>query len=107
MIERAARHASDDDDLRRAGLGIGLFGEELSRRADQIGARRLGAVAIGAASRVLLHTYSLYVICICIQTVCQANKEGKMKTTSYYPVLMTGDVAGTADFYVKHFRFEP
>ena len=30
-----------------------------------------------------------------------------MKTTSYYPVLMTGDVAGTADFYVKHFRFEP
>ncbi|MDX8526666.1 VOC family protein [Mesorhizobium sp. MSK_1335] len=30
-----------------------------------------------------------------------------MKTTSYYPVLMTGDVAGTADFYVEHFRFEP
>ncbi|RVD54984.1 glyoxalase [Mesorhizobium sp. M2D.F.Ca.ET.185.01.1.1] len=30
-----------------------------------------------------------------------------MKTTSYYPVLMTGDVAGTADFYVTHFRFEP
>jgi uncharacterized glyoxalase superfamily protein PhnB len=30
-----------------------------------------------------------------------------MKTTSYYPVLMTGDVAGTAAFYVKHFRFEP
>ncbi|RUW37198.1 VOC family protein [Mesorhizobium sp. M1E.F.Ca.ET.041.01.1.1] len=30
-----------------------------------------------------------------------------MKTTSYYPVLMTGDVAGTADFYIKHFRFEP
>jgi uncharacterized glyoxalase superfamily protein PhnB len=30
-----------------------------------------------------------------------------MKTTSYYPVLMTGDVAGTADFYVEHFRFAP
>ncbi|RWA76220.1 VOC family protein [Mesorhizobium sp.] len=30
-----------------------------------------------------------------------------MKTTSYYPVLMTGDVAGTAAFYVEHFRFEP
>lgn len=28
-----------------------------------------------------------------------------MKTTSYYPVLMTGDVAGTAAFYIKHFRF--
>lgn len=29
-----------------------------------------------------------------------------MKTTSYYPVIMTGDVAGTAAFYVKHFRFD-
>ncbi|WP_353645064.1 VOC family protein [Mesorhizobium sp. WSM2239] len=29
-----------------------------------------------------------------------------MKTTSYYPVLMTEDVAVTADFYVRHFRFE-
>lgn len=28
-----------------------------------------------------------------------------MNTTSYYPVIMTGDVAGTARFYVKHFRF--
>ena len=30
-----------------------------------------------------------------------------MKTTSYYPVLMTGDVASTAAFYVKHFGFQP
>ncbi|MBN9056864.1 MAG: VOC family protein [Rhizobiales bacterium] len=30
-----------------------------------------------------------------------------MKTTSYYPVLMTGDVAGTTAFYVAHFRFAP
>jgi uncharacterized glyoxalase superfamily protein PhnB len=30
-----------------------------------------------------------------------------MKTTSYYPVLMTGDVVGTAAFYVEHFRFKP
>ena len=30
-----------------------------------------------------------------------------MKTTSYYPVLMTDDVAGTAAFYVEHFRFKP
>lgn len=30
-----------------------------------------------------------------------------MKTTSYYPVLMTGDVAATAAFYVTHFRFQP
>lgn len=30
-----------------------------------------------------------------------------MKTTSYYPVLMTGDVEGTAAFYVEHFRFKP
>ena len=28
-----------------------------------------------------------------------------MKTTSYYPVLMVGDVTATADFYVEHFRF--
>ncbi|ESX78773.1 VOC family protein [Mesorhizobium sp. M0027] len=30
-----------------------------------------------------------------------------MRTTSYYPVLMTGDVAGTAAFYVAHFGFKP
>ncbi|MCT7374911.1 VOC family protein [Chelativorans salis] len=29
-----------------------------------------------------------------------------MKTTSYYPVIMTGDVTGTAAFYRTHFRFE-
>ncbi|CAM3215029.1 glyoxalase [Corallococcus sp. ZKHCc1 1396] len=28
-----------------------------------------------------------------------------MKTTSYYPVLMTNEVARTAAFYVSHFRF--
>lgn len=28
-----------------------------------------------------------------------------MKTTSFYPVIMTDDVAGTASFYVEHFRF--
>lgn len=30
-----------------------------------------------------------------------------MKMTSFYPVIMTGDVAATAEFYVRHFRFEP
>ncbi len=30
-----------------------------------------------------------------------------MKTTSYYPVIMTGDVAGTAAFYKEHLRFAP
>ena len=30
-----------------------------------------------------------------------------MNTTSYYPVLMTGDVAGTAAFYIQHFDFQP
>lgn len=30
-----------------------------------------------------------------------------MRSTAYYPVLMTGDVAGTASFYVEHFRFRP
>ena len=30
-----------------------------------------------------------------------------MKTTRYYPVLMTGDVAGTKAFYVAHFGFKP
>jgi catechol 2,3-dioxygenase-like lactoylglutathione lyase family enzyme len=29
-----------------------------------------------------------------------------MKTTSFYPVIMTGDVQGTADFYTAHFGFE-
>jgi uncharacterized glyoxalase superfamily protein PhnB len=30
-----------------------------------------------------------------------------MKATSYYPVIMTDDVAGTAAFYTEHFGFEP
>lgn len=30
-----------------------------------------------------------------------------MKCTSYYPVIMTDDVAGTAAFYCAHFRFRP
>ncbi|MDX3928594.1 MAG: VOC family protein [Shinella sp.] len=30
-----------------------------------------------------------------------------MKTTSYYPVIMTDDVQGTAAFYCSHFRFQP
>jgi uncharacterized glyoxalase superfamily protein PhnB len=29
-----------------------------------------------------------------------------MKTSSYYPVIMTDDVAGTAAFYKEHFGFE-
>lgn len=29
-----------------------------------------------------------------------------MKTTSYYPVIMTDDVSGTVDFYVRHLRFK-
>lgn len=29
-----------------------------------------------------------------------------MKAVSYYPVIMTGDVAGTVAFYVEHFGFE-
>lgn len=29
-----------------------------------------------------------------------------MNVTSYYPVLMTSDVAGTADFFQRHFGFE-
>ena len=29
-----------------------------------------------------------------------------MRNTSYYPVVMTGDVAGTAAFYERHFDFE-
>jgi uncharacterized glyoxalase superfamily protein PhnB len=29
-----------------------------------------------------------------------------MKSTSYYPVLMVRDVAGTAKFYLEHFRFQ-
>ncbi len=30
-----------------------------------------------------------------------------MKSTSYYPVIMTDDVAGTAAFYRANFRFQP
>jgi catechol 2,3-dioxygenase-like lactoylglutathione lyase family enzyme len=30
-----------------------------------------------------------------------------MKTSSYYPVIMTDAVAETAAFYVEHFRFRP
>ncbi|MBW8284263.1 MAG: VOC family protein [Rhizobium sp.] len=30
-----------------------------------------------------------------------------MKTTSYYPVIMTDRVAETAGFYCQHFRFAP
>ena len=30
-----------------------------------------------------------------------------MKVTSYYPVIMTNDVAGTAAFYQAHFGFAP
>ncbi|MEL7528573.1 MAG: VOC family protein [Pseudomonadota bacterium] len=29
-----------------------------------------------------------------------------MKTTQYYPVLMSDDVSGTAAFYKEHFRFK-
>lgn len=30
-----------------------------------------------------------------------------MKAVSYYPVIMTAGVAGTAAFYIRHFGFEP
>jgi len=30
-----------------------------------------------------------------------------MKSTQYYPVLMTQDVSGTASFYTENFRFAP
>lgn len=30
-----------------------------------------------------------------------------MKTTQFYPVIMTNDVAATTAFYVDHFRFAP
>lgn len=30
-----------------------------------------------------------------------------MRTTSFYPVIMTGDVSGTARFYAGHFGFRP
>lgn len=29
-----------------------------------------------------------------------------MKSTSYYPVIMTADVQRTSDFYIGHFRFQ-
>lgn len=30
-----------------------------------------------------------------------------MKVTSYYPVLLSSDVAQAAEFYIRHFRFQP
>lgn len=30
-----------------------------------------------------------------------------MKCTQYYPVIQTNDVAGTAEFYTRHFEFKP
>lgn len=30
-----------------------------------------------------------------------------MKSTQFYPVIMTNDVAGTSAFYIEHFRFAP
>ena len=30
-----------------------------------------------------------------------------MRSTQYYPVIQTDDVAGTVAFYVEHFRFRP
>ena len=30
-----------------------------------------------------------------------------MQATSYYPVIMTNDVSGTAEFYSAHFGFQP
>lgn len=30
-----------------------------------------------------------------------------MRNMSYYPVILTGDVAGTAAFYERHFQFAP
>jgi catechol 2,3-dioxygenase-like lactoylglutathione lyase family enzyme len=30
-----------------------------------------------------------------------------MRTTQYYPVILTADVAATANFYKTHFRFRP
>lgn len=30
-----------------------------------------------------------------------------MRNTSYYPVILTADVAGTASFYERYFRFAP
>jgi catechol 2,3-dioxygenase-like lactoylglutathione lyase family enzyme len=33
-------------------------------------------------------------------------KESAMKVSSYYPVIMTADVAATASFYERHFGFQ-
>ena len=61
VVERAARYAGRRDDVGCAGLSIALFGEKPARRGDQIAARGLGALAVGASCDILLHTYSLYV----------------------------------------------
>src|SRR5690606_5814330 len=55
-----------------------------------------------------LHACSLYVKYS--RTNCMfviAKREATMKVTSYYPVLMTGDVGGTAAFWQRHFGFVP
>src|SRR5690606_21750707 len=45
----------------------------------------------------LNRTYRLY--------VSSARKGSGMRSTSYYPVIMTADIPGSAAFYIAHFRF--
>ncbi|MFJ1512366.1 VOC family protein [Cellulosimicrobium funkei] len=52
----------------------------------------------------MLDTYSLFVSATATVADCE---EKTVRITSWYPVLMTGDVAGTVAFYRDHLDFRP
>src|SRR5690606_29562646 len=71
---------------------------------------------LGLGLSLLLRTYSLYVYITVFAAGRPAasrippivpNRRPVMKLTQYYPVICTADVAGTAAFYQRHFRFAP
>ncbi|MFP3599934.1 hypothetical protein SB679_24745, partial [Chryseobacterium sp. SIMBA_029] len=86
--------------------GIAFVDKEAARSRDQCLLRLFGSFAIGPGHIAYLHTHRMYVKRKNIQTVCKLKRSNEMKSTSYYPVIMTGDVAVTAAFYITHFRFQ-
>src|SRR5690606_16780985 len=107
VIQRPARHASPRNDLGRTDFAIGPFGEQGPPRLDQRRPRRLGSIPIRPSCRLFLHTCSLYVISLItyILYVCSQRKESAMRPSSFYPVVMTDDVAASSAFFLDHFGF--
>src|SRR5690606_10713218 len=108
VVERAACKASGGNDLWRARRRISLFDEKVARCSKKLRAAFVGTLPIGLSRCSSLHACSLYVINL--HTQCMfvfTEREETMKVTSYYPVIMTADVGGTAAFWQLHFDFTP